>query len=551
VRIPEWRDLRRPAPLLAILLAALLVIALAFRGWDSYVEDGLGRWAVDELARQTDSTYRLALGDLSLLPLAGSISFDSAAVVTDSARNVRRPEPLPGLAAGARDCRLSGLDLVRLAFRKAFSARILECGRMTVVIALPPRTRGDSAGAAGAADTADVAGSVRRLVLPLGISSLRIAEIALPSLSLTLRRPGPRGGPSLALEKARFEAGDVVLDRSTASVGRARLSATGLVLRPDTLIELSADRLQADFSDSTLGLASVEHEPAISEAEWMRRVKLRRDRIRFTADSLHARGVGWRAFLTRGDVGIRALELRGGGLDVLSDRRIPKGPPSRHRTPQQVAQATRAALRLDTVLVRGGTITYRERKPETERAGVVSFEQVRGTILDLELPSRGEPLRIEASARLMGEGLLTARLSVPLDAPDFRYELSGRLGGMNAEAFNRFLSVNEGFEFDGGRVEEIELRQSMRAGRAGTTMTPRYRDLSVDPTGEGGGIIGSVTRGAREFLAQTFVVRSSNPDDADDPPRVARTARRYDATSPWLKFLWISLREGLMEVIKE
>jgi hypothetical protein len=535
-------------PLLAVLAAALLVVALAFRGWDSYVEDGLGRWAVDELARQTDSTYRLALGDLSLLPLAGSISFDSAAVVTDSARNARRPEPLPGLTAGARDCRLSGLDLVRLALKKAFRARVLECGRVVVAIALPPRAREDSA---GAADTTDVAVSVRQLIRPLGISSFRVAEISFPSLSLTLERPGPRGGASVALQHARFEAADIVFDPSTASIDRARLSATGLVLRPDTLIELSAARLQADFTDSTLGLAGVEHEPAISEAEWARRVKVRRDRIHFTADSLHGRGVAYRAFLTGGDIGIRALELRGARLDVLTDRRIPKGPPRRHRTPQQVAAQTRSALWLDTVIVGGGTITYRERKPETERPGVVSFEQVRGAILDLHLPSRGEPLRIEASARLMGEGLLGARLSVPLDAPDFRYELSGRLGRMPAKAFNRFLSVNEGFELDGGWVEAIDIRQTMRAGRSRTTVTPRYRELSVDPTGEGGGVIGSVTRGAKEFLAQTFVVRSSNPDGANEPPRVARTARPYDPTKPWLQFLWISLREGLMEVIKE
>ena len=111
--------------------------------------------------------------------------------------------------------------------------------------------------------------------------------------------------------------------------------------------------------------------------------------------------------------------------------------------------------------------------------------------------------------------------------------------------------MNEAFELDGGWVEEIDIRQTMRAGRSRTTVTPRYRDLSVDPTGEGGGVIGSVTRGAKEFLAQTFVVRSSNPDGADEPPRVARTARPYDPTKPWLQFLWISLREGLMEVIKE
>ena len=86
---------------------------------------------------------------------------------------------------------------------------------------------------------------------------------------------------------------------------------------------------------------------------------------------------------------------------------------------------------------------------------------------------------------------------------------------------------------------------------ATTTMTPRYRDLSVDPTGKGGGVIGSVTRGAKEFLAQTFVVRSSNPGGRDKPPRVARTNRPYYPKFTWLQFLWFGLREGLMEVIKE
>ena len=152
-----------------------------------------------------------------------------------------------------------------------------------------------------AADTTDVAVSVRQLTRPLGISSFRVAEISFPSLSLTLERPGPRGGASVALEHAGFEAGGLVFDPSTASIDRALLSASGLVLRPDTLIEFSAARLQADFTDSTLGLAGVEHEPAISEAEWVRRVKVRRDRIRFTADSLFGRGVAYRAFLTGGE----------------------------------------------------------------------------------------------------------------------------------------------------------------------------------------------------------------------------------------------------------
>jgi len=46
-------------------------------------------------------------------------------------------------------------------------------------------------------------------------------------------------------------------------------------------------------------------------------------------------------------------------------------------------------------------------------------------------------------------------------------------------------------------------------------------------------------------------VRSSNPGDPAKPPRVARTVREYYPTSTWLQFLWFSLREGLLEVVKE
>ena len=539
MRIPDWRALRKPAPLLAALALLLLVVALAFRGWDSQVEDGLGRWAADELARQTDSAYRLRLGDLSFLPLAGSLAFDSAAVTTDSVRNRRRRVPLPALEARARECRVTGVDLVRLALGRAFRARALECRGLAVDLRLTNREVGDSGGAAAS----------RGLLLPLGLPSFHLDRVSLPALRLSLARPGSRGPATVVLERARFEAEELDLDRETASAGRARLQAKGFVLRPDTLIELSVDGLDADLTRSTLSLTGVRHEPTIPEAEWLRRVRVRRDRIRFALDSLQARGVDYRALLGSGAFAIRALELRSLRLDVLSDQRIPRGPVRRHRTPQQVAARARSPLRLDTVLVKGGSIVYRERKPKTEAPGVVSFERLQATILHLDLPSRGEPLRVEASARLMGEGPLTARLSVPLDAPDFRYELSGRLGRMPAKAFNRFLSANESYEFDDGRVEEIEFRQTVRGGRAATAVTPRYRDLSVEPSGEGGGVVGSVGRGIKDFLAGALVIRSSNPED--EKLRTGRTVRRYSPERTWLQFLWFGLRDGLQAVLKE
>ncbi len=357
--MPFQPNLRRRAPLLAAVALAVLVVALAFHSWDRYAEDRLGRWAVGELARRTDSTYRLVLGDLSFLPLHGSLSFDSASIVTDSVRNARRQAPLPALRAQGHECRVSGVDVPRLLFRRSFEADALGCRRMVAVVALPSRAKEERR---GTADTSGIAAPMRSLVRPLGLSAFRVAEVSFPALSLTLERLGRDGDGSLVLEHARFDATDLVFDLTadpraghSVSADRARLGATGLVLRPDTATEITVARLEAGLTDSTLVLADAEHEPSMPDDEWVRRQRVRQDRIRFALDSLRARGVAYRAFVAAGDIGIRALELRGARLDVLTDKRLPRGRPRRHRSPQQVAARPGPALRLDTVLVTGGT----------------------------------------------------------------------------------------------------------------------------------------------------------------------------------------------------
>jgi len=547
--------LRKPAAIFAAVALAVAVAILGFRWWDHYVEDQLGRWAAGEVAGRTRGAYRLVAGDLAFLPLSGSISLDSVIVTTDTARNRRRQPPLPQLEWRAHDCSVVGLDLLRLVFRRALVARGFGCARVVTRIVLPPQTPEERRPSRDSAAPAD---KVEELARPLGLSSLAVADISLPALSFTLKRPDAGDGTALLLEHARFEAKGLVFDpaasskeRRSLSADRAQLSAKGLVLRRDSLTEIVVAEVEVGFTDSTLRLTGARHEPAIPEAEWLRRVRVRRDRIRFALDSLSARGVAYRAFVATGGIGIRALELDGARLDVLTDKRIPRGRPSRHETPQQVARSPGQALRLDTVVVRRGTIVYREREPGAERPGWVSFDSVRGTMLDLGVPARGKPLRIEAAARLMNQGSLTVEASVPLDAPDFRYQLSGKLGRMPAAAFNRFLAENEAFEVESGRIEGITFRQTAKGGRAATTLTARYRDLSVETTGDGGGVIGAVSREVKEVLADAFVVRSRNPDEDGDNLRTARTVRRYDPSQSWFQFLWLGLRDGLTATVKE
>ncbi len=534
-------------------MGVLLIGGLAahFRWWDRYVEDALAKWAVGEVARRTDSTYRLVLGDLDFRPLSGSLAFDSAIVHTDTLKNLGRAEPLPVLTARASQCALSGVNAVRLFLRESFQARNMGCRSVIAGMVLVAHKEP----ADQAPDSLGINAPVERLPRPLGLSRFRIAQIAFPALSFVLRRPGADGEASVVLEHARFKAEKVDFDptappgtRRALSATGVQIGATGLVLRPDTLSEVAIGRLDAGITDSTLRLDSAAFGPTMPDDEWVRSQRYRHDRVRFALDSLAARGVAYRTFLWTGDINIRALDVHGAHLDVLSDRRLRSGAPPNHRTPQEFAKAMDPAFRIDSIRIADSDIAYLERRPERGRPGKFTFDSVKAGIQNFHLPSSGMPLVIDASARLMNEGLLSVQATVPLDAPDFRFETRGELGPMPVTAFNGFLAETENIKLGNGKVDGVVFSQVSANGVVTSTVTPRYRDLSIDVIGKGGGVFGSVKRAVVQFAANAFKVRSQDPEPARRP-ETARATRRYNPANSWIQFLWFGLRDGLKEVI--
>lgn len=536
--------------MVALAVGVAIGAVLYVRGWDRYVEAGLGNWAVDEVARRTDGAYRLILGDLDFRPIAGSLSFDSAIVVTDTVANRARAVPLPNLNVRADGCRISGVSVALLLLRHRFDARHMGCGSVTAGVQLqrlPGRV-------ADGPDPTDAQAPRERRPPPLGITLFHITDIAFPTLAFSLQRPGPRGESSVSMKRARVTADLVELD-PTAPLGAqnalltqgVRFDASGFLLRPDTVSEFAIGAIRAGITDSTFRLDSIIYGLRISDDAWARTQRHRRDRITFALSRLSGRGVAYRTFLRTGDINIRVLELSGARLNVLSDKRLKPGPPGRHSTPQQAAQRSNPALRVDTVLIHGSQIVYQEHKPDREDAGQLTFAQLECRIANVDVPSRGSPLLIDASARLMNEGLLTVHDTVPLDAPDFRFGLGGGLGPMPFTALNPFLQETTPVRLKAGQVDSVMFVMRARGGVSTTTVTPYYRDLAIDFTS--GGVLGFVKAGVVEFAANKFKVRSQNPEEAGKKPRSTTASRSYEPTRSWLSFLWISLRDPLIKTI--
>jgi hypothetical protein len=550
-----------------VVAAALLLlggIATYLLSWDRYVETGLGRWAVAEVAERTGGVYRLDLGDLDFRPMAGSMSFDSAIVVTDTALDRARGAPLPVLSVRAVGCRISRVSVLGLMLGKRFTAHAMGCQSVFAAIDLvTPRSGTPPAKAPPKAPPKtpqDSLSSDPRPVLrpPLGIRKFQISNIAFPALQFSLRRHKLKGEASFEIEHARFVGKRVDLDvtatpgtpEAFSSVG-LRLEASHLLFKPDPLTALSLDGIDIGITDSTLSVSRLALAPTVTDEEWQRKQKVRHDRIRVSLDTLAAAGVAYRTLVRTGEVHVRRVMLRGARLDVLSDKRLPAaaGPKKVHASPQASAQEVAPAVRIDTIVVDSSEVSYSERKPDKERPGRLDFKSLAVRISDVHLPSSGPPLAIDASTRLMGQGVLSVHATVPLDAPDFRFALTGRLGPMPIGALNPFLTETMPVKIKDGQIDSVIFAMNATGGANAITLTPYFRDLGIDITNPKGNVRGFVKAGLIEVGANSLKVRSRNPDSPKDRPRTAKVSRRYEPSQSWISFLWLSLRDGLLKVV--
>lgn len=547
-----------------IVLCALLIggATVYFTTWDRYIETGLGRWAVAEIAERTGGVYRLQLGDLDFRPWAGSMSFDSAIVVTDTALDRARGAPLPVLNVRAVGCRISRVSVLGLMVGKRFTARTMGCKSvLTAIDLVAPRSGAQSSPPPPPASPPaprDSVDSGPRTVMrpPLGIEKFQLANLAFENLQFSLRRMKLKGPASFEIEHARLVGREIELNVTAArgspeafsSVG-LRLEASNLLLKPDPLTALSLDRIDIGLTDSTLSISHLKLAPTVSDEEWRRHQKVRHDRIRFSLDTLAAVGVAYRTLFRTSQVYVRRMMLRGARVEVLSDKRLPAGPKKVHASPQAKAQKVDPVVRVDTIVVDSSEISYQSRKPDRDRAGRIDFTSIALRISDFHLPSSGRPLAIDVSARLMGQGAMSVRATVPLDAPDFRFRLTGRLGSMPIGALNRFLAPTEPVEIKDGQIDSVTFTMNTIKGSNATTLTPFYHDLGIDVTNRKGKVGGFIKAGLIELGANALKVRSRNPDSPKDRARTAKITRRYESSQSWISFLWFSLRDGLFKVV--
>ena len=549
---------------LAVLGALVLVgVGLVWRfvqRWDQFLESKVRPWAEAEVLRVSDSAYALRMGTLAFNAFPGRIAIDSLHITTDSARNRRRTRPLADVRALVIDCELRGINTWQLIKRGGLSASRFSCKQIDIVADLPALRESKPHQKAASPRRAFLAPE-ESIQLPPLIPLVEVERLELPLISLNINRHGDAVDERIQVTRLfadvrgmRIVSGQAAGNRTLFS-DHVEVGGQGLSFRtggrdPNAVM---LGGLKISLTDSAVALQGLKVGPALDDAAWRARQRVRKDLVRFALDSGTLAGVDFVA-LTGPDglVGLRHIALYGLVLDVRTDLALPVAR-RQNASPQELVKGLHRHLAIDTIRVRGGAIRYHEHAVGKPTSGLASFTDLYAQVTNVRTVAPGDgrvpPMMIDANARLFGAGKLHAIITVPLTAPGFDMAYRGTLGPMDFTALNSFVARNMPAEVKAGTVHSVTFSAVARNGHAVGSVTPLYNGLQIELIDPKAGGLGRLGLRILSAAANTVKVRQNNPEKEGKAPKVGTIDHRFVRSESLIQFLWFALRDALLPVL--
>ncbi len=315
---------------------------------------------------------------------------------------------------------------------------------------------------------------------------------------------------------------------------------------PDELYRLYVGHLEVKSPDSTLSIKNLQFKPTVNDKAFMRLKVYQTDRFLVEADQVKFSNLHLNQFLNEGILLTDRLHIKDVKANVFRDKRISRIENFKPLMPQEVFQKINFDLRLDTISVENGKVTYGERVPKGRSTGEVFFSNINGQVFDIDnRAGQTDTMRLVASCQLMGAGLLTARFKMPLNTPHLYCTYHGSLGQMKADFFNRIIETNEYIQIRKGLIEQIYYSVIVRDTLATGTLNAGYKKLRINVLKE------EDPEKRRKFI--TFVanlILKGRNNLQSKRARVGKIEYLCPKDTSFISMLWRSLATGLVDTLK-
>lgn len=547
---PLLRKLRKV--LIWILIILIIFIGALVTLSYYYGNQIVKKFLITTVSQNSKGVYKLNINSLYFNLLNGRINISGFDLVPDTVQ-YNRLQVIDTLSPMLFELHINrfqvqGLDVQRLVREKAlFISRILIDKPDVRVIVKRSSVKRDKPSSA-----------TRMLSIPLpkGFTAINIREISLKRGKLVFDNRSTATHEKYSIPFLEVTITNTLID--PLHQGRERIfnsddikvTLRGIKVKTkNRMYTIIPGEVGFSTGSSTAWIKDFHLLPGYSRYAFCRKAGYQVDRMDISVKRINIHRLDMRSLILQQKMIAGLVTIDGLNVENYRNKRIPVRPGFIPLLPQQALLKSKTYLKIDSVKITTGKITYSEQV--NNEPGSIFFNKISGTVVNITNDSlliRKKPMRVNASMFLMGKGRLEAKINFPLGERKDAFTFSAILSQMDLREINPMLTRLVPAEITSGSVvkmviENVNADDDKAIGR----MEFYYQDLTLKLNSEKGNLWSKVKTGVLNIAANAYVANSNPRKNGSFSEGIIYFER--DKHKGIFNFLWKSAFSGIKSTI--
>ncbi len=346
---------------------------------------------------------------------------------------------------------------------------------------------------------------------------------------------------------------NIAEDRNPEQLFHAKefeFSTAGLSTKSkDEQYEFSAESLVYNSQKHNVVLQNIRITPLLEREEFNQKNHFQSDYLSGRTRFVELKGIDENLWFEQNVLSANTLVVGESNLDIFRNKRLPFNEKQRPPWPQDLLKEINPAFVFDSVVLKPSTIKYSELTEGRDEAGWISFEELQlktGQFTNIDGKIVKNPhLEIEASTKLMGKSLLSAKINFDLTAKNKTHKVVGNLQPLELNSFNPMIENTTPLLVEAGTLNRFDFDFSANDKVALGELYFGYDNLKI--------AVMNVDRDEAKKMwlatlwANTMVVNSKNPKgDRLSPERIEyERDKQRSILNYWWKAIFTAAKQSI------
>jgi hypothetical protein len=383
---------------------------------------------------------------------------------------------------------------------------------------------------------------------------IHVGEITLDNINLIYSDNTGKKPAVTELKKINLKAIDLLIDSTTQTDKSRTLFCKDITTNLYNFSGTSAKGLytyhitSATFSTQTarLKIAGMNLQPLNSKLFFD---KTQSDRFTFRMNAIVLNHFDFDTYFKEQILDVSSATINKGAIDVYSNPNPALSTQNKLITfPHWMLRKLKLNLNIDTLDVKEVTVSYKQYNKKAKKAGMVWFSSTSGRFLNITnrkaIIQKNNVCTANLSTYLMGKGKLNVSFAFNLSDPNYNFSYIGHLGFLDMRAANIAVMPLGAVKIESGRANSLDFNFHGTQKASTGTVKFLYQDAKISLLKD---------KDSKDYqkkpvlslLANSFIVKGNNPDDANSIPRLAKVIYVRPANIPFFETMWLTLLKGI------